>query len=223
MNIYFRVIILSLFLTSCSLIDTERFAPNYVNAFNSIKDSVYGYNDSFISEQLVNQIPYASLKMNVGNGPEGLLILETIDQDKLIYVSSDNIRFIIKDGKIVRTSGFNNNLIGVFEPRDILRNLYISDKTQSEYIAYYSYDDPPVNQMKIEIIQSKIGSEEIAIFGKKIKVLKVKEEIKNSYLGWSKSNTYWIDEKEFFVWKSEQYISPLLPIINYEVTKKPTL
>ena len=65
MNIYLRAIILPIFLGSCSLIDTQRFAPNYVNAFNSIKDSVYGYDESLISSQLVDQISYASLIVKV--------------------------------------------------------------------------------------------------------------------------------------------------------------
>ena len=58
MNNYLNVILLSLFLSSCSLIDTQRFAPNYVNAFNSIKGSIYGYNESLISPQLVEQISF---------------------------------------------------------------------------------------------------------------------------------------------------------------------
>ena len=223
MNIYLRAIILPIFLGSCSLIDTQRFAPNYVNAFNSIKDSFYGYDESLISSQLVDQISFASLILKAGKGPEGLLILESIDQNKLTYVSADNIRFALKDGKIIRTSGFDNNLIRVVEPRDALRNFYSSDKIQTRYIAYYSYDEPAVNQMKIEVVLSKIGYEEIAIFEKKIKVFKIKEEVTNSYLGWSRVNTYWVDDKEFFVWKSEQYISPLLPAVSYQITKKPAL
>ena len=38
---------------------------------------------------------------------------------------------------------------------------------------------------------------------------------------WKVINRYWIDS-EGYIWKSEQNISPKLPIIRIEVTKKPS-
>ena len=43
----------------------------------------------------------------------------------------------------------------------------------------------------------------------------------NKYIGWNSENKYWVDE-DFFVWKSVQNISPKIPKIIIEVTKKPS-
>jgi len=49
----------------------------------------------------------------------------------------------------------------------------------------------------------------------------IEEEIRNDYIGWSAVNKFWVD-KEGFVWKSEQHISPKVPRLIIEVTKKPS-
>jgi hypothetical protein len=48
----------------------------------------------------------------------------------------------------------------------------------------------------------------------------IEETVTSSEIAWSEINQYWVDESNF-VWKSEQNISPRLPTIYYEVTKKP--
>jgi hypothetical protein len=77
--------------------------------------------------------------------------------------------------------------------------------------------------MKNKITLKKLGTEEVVILDTKYSLVKLQETVENSYLGWKAINFYWIDKSDYFVWRSLQSISPLLPIINYEVTKKPTL
>jgi hypothetical protein len=48
----------------------------------------------------------------------------------------------------------------------------------------------------------------------------VEESIASEIIDWNKENKYWIDEKGF-AWKSIQHISPKLPPVYIEVTKKP--
>jgi len=50
----------------------------------------------------------------------------------------------------------------------------------------------------------------------------IEEVTLNKYLGWEVSNLYWMDD-EGFIWKSEQNISPKLPTVYIEVTKKPSV
>ena len=47
------------------------------------------------------------------------------------------------------------------------------------------------------------------------------ERIESGVLGWKVSNFYWIDDSNF-IWKSIQHISPLIPQIEIEITKKPS-
>ena len=57
------------------------------------------------------------------------------------------------------------------------------------------------------------------IFGKKSLKL-IEEHIESDTIAWNASNNYWLDVNNF-IWKSTQYISPKLPPIHYEVTKRP--
>ena len=49
----------------------------------------------------------------------------------------------------------------------------------------------------------------------------VSEDISSEEIGWYRTNKYWLDENNF-VWKSVQNISPILPEIYIEITKKPS-
>ena len=64
-----------------------------------------------------------------------------------------------------------------------------------------------------------MGLHLVNILGDEKELILVKEKISNDYIGWQAENKYWIDDTGY-VWKSQQYISPKLPIINYEITKK---
>ena len=57
------------------------------------------------------------------------------------------------------------------------------------------------------------------IFGTKNLGL-IEENIESDEIGWSVTNKYWIDRDDY-VWKSVQYVSPRLPAFYIEVTKKP--
>ena len=90
------------------------------------------------------------------------------------------------------------------------------------YKYYYSYNPPSLNNLEVEAVLKRKGKVEVVILDETKDLLLIEEFINNDYLGWSAKNSYWIDE-EGFVWKSEQNISPKLPTIYFEVTKKPSI
>ena len=109
MKIYYSIFLVFI-LTSCSYLDVQRIAPNYIEAYKGIRGYISGYQDYPITRELVDKIPYASMKLAIGKGSSGLLILEESNNNNLIYLSADGIRFVIKDGVIIKTSGLENNL-----------------------------------------------------------------------------------------------------------------
>ena len=214
--IYLSIIVL----TACSFSGSERVAPNYFQAFKAIKAYTIGINDDNITRELVDNIPYASIKLKIGKGPSGLLILEELQQENLVYISADNVRLMIKNGVIIRTSGFENNLVKRSEPKNFLISFLDSGKEERKYYIYHSYDMPKLSDLKIEATIKRLEIEEITILGRSYKLLRVEQILENKYLGWKRKNIFWVDPSDYFVWKSKQHISPLLPEINIEVTKK---
>jgi hypothetical protein len=212
-----------IFLESCASFNLQRIAPNYLDAYVNIKGSIFGFQDYPISRDLVDNIPFASLKLKIGKGSAGLLILEEKKEKRLTYLSADNVRVVLHHGKIIRTSGLDNNLVEIKEPKNSFEDFLRSGKDEISYYSYSTYDYPVLIDMKNKITLKKLGTEGVEILDTKYNLVKFQETVENTYLGWKVINFYWIDNTNYFVWRSQQSISPLLPVINYEVTKKPTM
>ena len=206
-------------LISCSALDTNRIAPGYVETFKAINNILFGFPEEKINADIINQIPYASILLRIGNGPEGLMILESIENEKHIWVSADGVFIATNKGRIVGTKGLGNNLQKVLHEIDFKASLDIKNRTNSK--AYYSYENPNLINLELETSYTVSGIEEVLILDKTRKLTRLDEVIENRYLGWKATNKYWID-KTGYVWKSEQYISPKVPKLVIKVTKKPS-
>lgn len=205
-----------IFLLSCSSIDTNRIAPGYVAAFTSIKQLITG-DQSSIASDLIDQIPYASMLVSIGNGPKALMILERISGDEYTWVSADQIYIVTRKGKIIKTSGLINNLKETLSPFNGWNEGLYDVK---DFVSYNSFTDPVLNNLKVisNYSSESYGEEELMFGVKNLKL--VSEDISSEEIGWYRTNKYWLDENNF-VWKSVQNISPILPEIYIEITKKP--
>mgnify|MGYP000679889221 CR=1 FL=1 len=208
------------FLTNCSSIDTSRIAPGYGEAFKTFKNAVFGFEDNKISPSVINNIPYASSLLKIGKGPTGLLILESKNDEIETWISADKVILLIKNGRIIRTSGLQNNLDKLISPYSSFKDLK-HDYSNGPYKTYLSYDKPSLINLEIEIKVRIRGIEKVKLFNREINLTLIEEEMVNKTIGWKRVNKYWVDE-EYFVWKSEQYISPKLPKFILEITKKPS-
>ena len=216
---YLLISFFLLFLSSCSLIDTSRIAPGYVEAIKTIKTLVVGEKNDSITPELVKSIPYASSTLRIGRGAPGLIILESLSGDEETWVSADGSYLVFKEGRIIKTRGFFNNLVGFKSPKINFKNLVDSGKSES-FVFYYSYDEPKLINMKVDGERRFVRKEIVQLLGQEKQLNLIEENIKNDFIGWRVTNKFWVDD-EMFVWKSNQSISPKLPEFYVEVTKKP--
>ena len=162
---------------------------------------------------MVEAIPYSSALLKIGNGPVGLIILESIQTNAETWVSADNVYIQIQNGKIIKTAGLNNNLIRTVGRVDFSEDF-------DNYLIYLSYDYPELNNLELTNKLIKKEVQEIELLSGVKKLTLYEEFFENDYLNWRGVNQYWIDETGY-VLKSKQYISTKLPPIEIEVTKKP--
>jgi len=203
-------------LISCSSLNNGKIAPGYFQAFESMTNLIFGY-DNQIDPQIIENIPYASIKVRIGNGPEALMILQRVNGDEYTWVSADEVYLVVKNGKIIKTQGLPNNL---FEKLTTFRGWKdITDKDEV-FISYSSFRNPVLNNLEVSSKYSNEGKTELQLTFVKKELLLINERILAESIGWKKTNSYWLDENNF-VWKSKQHISPRLPPIHYEITKKP--
>ncbi len=210
-----------LLLISCSSFESNNIAPGYIDTYKAIKQAILGFEENtLISRQLVDDIPYASMTLKIGKGPKGLMILESLRGDEQIWVSSDSVYIVILNGRVIKTEGLENNLKRVFIPKIDFNE--VVDKQTLTTTAFYSYTNPVLNNLRLELIYSVKGKEEITILEKSYNLELIEERVINKELGWDFLNLYWVDT-DGFVWKSVQTILPKIPEFMMEVTKKPSL
>ncbi len=212
-----KVTLLFLFfiLSSCSVLDSNRVAGGYVEAFRSISNLIYGYENN-IDPEVISKIPYASSLVKIGKGPYALMILESSENKRHTWVSADGVYLVTYEGRIIQSAGLQNNLTQL-----TMRKISWSSVDKPQKFTYYaSYDEPYLRDLKIEVEVINQGQTLTKLFNREVKLNLIKEKLRNRYLGWEVENTYWVDDKGF-VWKSEQFISPKLPSFEMEITKKP--
>ncbi len=200
---------------SCASIDSGKIAPGYVEAYNSIKQLITGVNND-ISPETIQAIPYASMLVKIGKGPESLMILESINNRDYTWVSADGVYLVINNGRIIKTYGLNNNLKEVLLPYSEWNNI----DQHNNYISYFSFSSPDFNNLKVSSNFSRKGKRLISLKLSDKNLELIEERIFASNIAWREVNQYWLDDEDF-VWRSIQHISPKLPPIHLEITKKP--
>lgn len=212
----------------CSVIpdrikESGTVGSSFTQTFNAFRALVYGYEDFPITQDLVNQIPYASLRMKIGKGPAGLLILESVNNNEYTWVSADKVYISIKEGRIVRAEGMTNNLTDFYSSEPSFKDLIDSPDSYLENYRYLSFDNPEAFNIRVKSSYKIIGLEEVTILDTKRQLMLIEENIENAYIRWRHNNRYWVDPKTGFVWQSHQVIAPNLPPILIQITKKPSV
>tara|TARA_B100001750_G_C15309578_1_gene496540 strand:+ start:162 stop:848 length:687 start_codon:yes stop_codon:yes gene_type:complete len=204
----------------------NNIAGNFRDAFDAIGAGIFGFDDYPITKEMVDAIPYASLRMKIGKGSAGLLILESVEKKSYTWVSADNVFIVVnKNGRIIETAGLTNNLKESLTTKledSFFENPVILDSFVKT-TRFISLDNPPVNNLTLEVSLRFIGTEEVVILGQNKELQLVEEQIENKYIRWKFTNKFWLDPETGFVWKSIQQIAPNIPPVLYEVTKKPAL
>ena len=216
-----RVLLLASCLSfiGCSSIP-DNVAGSWRYSFETFKSALFGYEDFPITRELIDNIPYASIRLKIGKGPAGLLILEIKERKKNTWLSADQVTIVEREGKIIRTLGLTNNLTSI-RPQSVNHVELVKNKDSPIYKSFISLDNPEVFELELKVKVLNKGLEEIEILDKKYSLIHFIEEKENRYLRWKSKDHYWVDPEDGFVWKSIQNIAPNIPPILIEVTKKP--
>ena len=174
-----------------------------------------------ITRETINNIPYASALLKIGKGSSGLIILESVSDNQYTWVSRDRVYLVTVEGRIQKTAGLPNNLTDLKSLEQTFEDLIKKPDTVFNYFAYYSYEQPNLTDLKVNVSLVNKGSQEVEILGEVRNLILFEEKISNDVIRWKETNLYWVDPKDYFVWKSVQHISPKLPAFKLQITKRP--
>ena len=216
----FCTVLYCFFIISCAQ-NPNLVSSSYLTIFSLVSDSLFE-KENAISPEVIESIPYASSLINFKKSPKSLIILQSKQKDTYTWVSSDNRVFLTNDGRVVGTMGLPNDLNKINRPNISFKEI-LNKVGLMNYVAYYSFKKPSLNNLRVEITVKVIGNEKINIFREEKDLILVEERLFSKKINWKRTNRFWIDPKTYFVWKSEQNISPKLPMLTFEITKKPAL
>ena len=212
---FIKILIMLISLTSCSNLDLS--SPS--SSLSNLLLNNFNQTSAVIDKETIDSIPYASSLVSFGESTKSLIILESTKENGNTWISSDRVRFIEKEGRIIRSLGMPSDLYYIDRP-DLDFEFLIKEENFS-YIAYYSFRSPVLNNLRVEINSNVVGLETINILGQEMQLLLIEESLYGPMINWNVMNKYWIDPITKYVWKSSQYLTPRLPHIEIEVTKKP--
>lgn len=218
-NIKHAALIPIISMISCSTIP-ENIGSGQRSVYKAISTAVFGSEIDIVTKELVGNIPYASMKLQIGKGPTGLVILESINKDITTWVSADGVYIQLKNGRIEAAQGLVNNLSN-FRSSELTFKEIIDKEFNGTSYRYISLDSPTVLDMKVRVQTSIKGIQSIDLINSKRDLILVEEEIDNEFIGWEFINQYWVDPVDGFVWKSNQQFAPNLPAFLYEITRRP--
>jgi len=219
-NSKFLIIFFCFFNISCAQ-NPNLVSSTYSNIYSLVGDSLFK-KENGISPEVIESIPYASSLINFEKSPKSLIILQSKQQDIYTWVSADSRVFLTENGRVIGTMGLPNDLYKIDRPNIGFKEI-LSKAGLKNYVAYYSFKKPSLNNLKVEISVKVIGSEKINIFQEERELILVEERAVSKKINWKRTNRFWVDPDTYFVWKSEQNISPKLPMLTFEITKKPAI
>lgn len=202
-----------LFSISCSNSGIYReLGQSILDAFNYDED---------IPSSEVMKIPYASMQLRVGATPYTLIILEEEKDNVLKWTSSNLIKIYTFNGKIIRFTGFQNELTELeLDPQHPLLHKNYKVFKKETYTSFYTFRNPNLFRLPVKTKFKILGEETLSILDKDIETFILEEKSEKNLINWKFTNLYWISIKDNEVVKSRQIFTPKNPEVNFTILKK---
>ncbi len=162
-------------------------------------------------------IPYATIGIRLGNGPQAIATLATDDGGQRLWASGQKVMIVTtRSGQIQRTVGLQNNLTWLMPSGSTEANPAAKRSVWSADFA-----DLGVYAAPIQCDEIAAAHVQISILGNRIATRRTNVRCVAPQLNWSFQNAYWTDLQTGLVWRSIQHIHPKLDPIEIETLRPP--
>jgi hypothetical protein len=192
---------------------------NWSQIVDAASDRLAG--DDGVTLDQAAKVPFASLGVRYGGGPQHMMVLASDTQGTLMWTSAARIVLMTRHGRIERTAGLAKNLSEtVLESQDPLQYFLEGRTEEREATRIVDLRDIDKFSVPLSCKLSLRGNASVEILRQNIATRLVEEECENQDLDWSFTNQFWIGAHGM-VWKSVQYIHPGVDPIEIEVLRPP--
>jgi hypothetical protein len=191
------------------------------SAAGYFREGILGGPDLAMSRADVLNIPYASIAVRLGRGPQAFVVLASQTNHIQHWVAADNHLIETQNGRITRTIGFDQDLThtSFLNPDPLQAHLdptktYTLDRIIDLTDHTPPTGDSPADGLLVHATLTCQGPQTLTIIGVKTNTFLWAEKFTAPDIKWSQTNKYWQDQQTKTIWKSQQYIDPKLPKIE---------
>jgi hypothetical protein len=208
-----------LLLAGCSSSGTT----DYTQYYRVLRQSVAaGFSSGRITKAQAAAVPYASMGYRVNDGAEQLIVLATDANGEQLWTSGAHIVIATRGGRIVRTVGLPHDVAAMTPTAGLeLPPALAALKGRLTYSRLEDFSDIPVYGAAISCTTWSRGGQTIVILGRGISTFRVDEVCRSLSLGWSFTDSYWLDRQTGLAWRSIQHIHPKGGKIETEILRSP--
>ncbi|RKQ40304.1 YjbF family lipoprotein [Enterobacter sp. R1(2018)] len=173
---------------------------------SSLWHSIAGDDGVQLTDDDIQNMPYASQYMSINNGPQLFVVLAYDENGQQKWVTQDRVTIATQNGRVVKTVGLGDNLQQVTNLADdplAKANQIIDGAGWTRQMAWTEHQ-----QVRMATARSTFswdGNDTLKVGSSVTPVRVLNEEITAAGKSWS--NRYWVDN-EGHIRQSKQYIGP---------------
>lgn len=173
-----------------------------------------------VSIQDAAAIPFATIGVRLGGGPEGILVLATNNPQQQLWTSASHIVLQTEYGRVMRTAGLEHNRTDIRLVKGPSGPPPLQGSVETQWEE--DFGDLHVYSVPVTCRSVVIGPEGVPNFTSRIPTIHVDEQCRSDTIDWTFTNSYWISPKDGFTWRSIQYISPKLDPLEIALLRPPS-
>lgn len=210
-----------LLLACVSGCSSQSGSAEWSQMFDMVSGQFSGGSSSNVTLEQAASVPFATLGVRVGDGPQGMVVLAGETGGDLLWTSKARIAVTTRHGRIVKSSGLPRNLDSVYFPAgdQILEAAKGGPPLESQRMS--DFWDLNRYSVPLHCVAVSRGADPITILGKTIATVRVDETCEGSTMEWSFTDSFWVGSTGL-VWKSIQHYHPDYEPLELEILRPPT-
>lgn len=198
---YFSLLLLCFLLTACS--QTQQ------GIGDTISVAIFGSPDVQLSDQQIRDMPYANMYARINDGSRIFVVLAFAENGQLKWLTQDRAMLVTQNGRLVKTTGLENNLN---EVSDLQHDPLLKAKSLVEGAKWTRTltwtQDKQLHMVTANSVFHLAGTEPLTILGITKTYQLVEENVEVPELNTRYRNRFWIDLASGAVSQAEQYVGP---------------
>lgn len=173
----------------------------------TVKLALLGVDDIQMTNQQIDNMPYASMYLRVNGGQQIFVVLGFNENGQQKWITRDKAMLVTQQGRLVKTLGMTDNLNNVSNlDNDPLRDaLHLTDGASWTRTLRWTEGGQPHSDTAISRF-TRVQDEVLQLAGQSVACRVWQEEVSTTEGGESWRNTFWVDISSGQVRQSRQML-----------------